>query len=217
MKKDTNTESERRISILTSIPTTDGNYQSALKNATSQELKTAIQTMESSGGKHKSRITTCKRALKKLEDARDKEEMLKFQPLKTEEGLNYSQCIAQGLIAYCEKWRYDWINKLKPDFSMQKFYKTFCNMTRTYFITIGDSYYNVEFNKDDTVTIKRCGSDYNEREVDTTLLTQKILDDLKKITLIEEKDTGIISKKPATKRKTKTLIGQLELFPEITT
>lgn len=50
---------------LTSVPPTDSNYPSALERATDAELQEAIQIMESRDGKDKSRITACRRELKR--------------------------------------------------------------------------------------------------------------------------------------------------------
>lgn len=50
---------------LTIIPSTDGNFISALGSATDEELQQAISIMENRDGKDKSRITACKRELKR--------------------------------------------------------------------------------------------------------------------------------------------------------
>lgn len=53
------------IHCLESLPATDGNFLSALKRATEDELNAAIEKMEASTGSHKGRISACKRELRK--------------------------------------------------------------------------------------------------------------------------------------------------------
>jgi len=53
------------IKCLTEIPVTDGNFKSALKRATDNQIRIAIDTMKSRDSKDKGRITACERELKK--------------------------------------------------------------------------------------------------------------------------------------------------------
>lgn len=53
------------IKSLVSLPATDLNFASELKNATSKQIRIAIGTMERTGGKNKTRIEACKRELRK--------------------------------------------------------------------------------------------------------------------------------------------------------
>ena len=55
------------VHSLSTLPATDGNYRSALKNASEDELKEAIDFMEKSGGRHSTRINACKGELDKRE------------------------------------------------------------------------------------------------------------------------------------------------------
>lgn len=50
---------------LSSLPCSDGNFISVLNRATDEEISRAIDVMENSSGQHKSRITACKRELRK--------------------------------------------------------------------------------------------------------------------------------------------------------
>ena len=50
---------------LSSLPATDGYFISVLNRATDDEISQAIDVMENSSGHHKSRITACKRELRK--------------------------------------------------------------------------------------------------------------------------------------------------------
>lgn len=53
------------VHSLSSLPATDGNFISVLNRATDDEISQAIDVMENSSGQHKSRITACKRELRK--------------------------------------------------------------------------------------------------------------------------------------------------------
>ena len=58
------------VHSLSSLPATDGNFLSALKRATDDEISKAIDVMENSSGQHKGRITSCQRELRKRMKAR---------------------------------------------------------------------------------------------------------------------------------------------------
>lgn len=51
------------VNTLTSLPAGDCNYQTALRDATKEELEKAIKWMEENGGKHATRIKMCQNAL----------------------------------------------------------------------------------------------------------------------------------------------------------
>ena len=51
------------VHSLSSLPATDGNFISVLNRSTDEEISQAIDVMENSSGKHKGRITACKREL----------------------------------------------------------------------------------------------------------------------------------------------------------
>lgn len=53
------------IRSLCFLPATDLNFTAALKSATSNQIRLAIETMERSGGKNKGRIAACKSELKR--------------------------------------------------------------------------------------------------------------------------------------------------------
>lgn len=53
------------VHALSQLPATDGNFKSVLDRATDDELRQAIDYMERNGGQHKSRITACRRELKR--------------------------------------------------------------------------------------------------------------------------------------------------------
>ena len=52
---------------LTSLPATDLNFASVLKNATSLQIKLALEVMRNREGKDKGRIKACERELKRRE------------------------------------------------------------------------------------------------------------------------------------------------------
>ena len=91
---------------------------------------------------------------------------------------NYPKEIAKGLKKHCEEWRYDWIEKLQDKKSPERFFQLFCRMTKTYYIDIRDDYYNVEFQKDGNVVIKRCGPDYDKRNEDAIISIAEVLEEL---------------------------------------
>lgn len=51
------------ISVLTSIPAEDCNFKSQLQNATSLQIKMALEVMRNREGKDKVRIKACEREL----------------------------------------------------------------------------------------------------------------------------------------------------------
>lgn len=53
------------VHTLTSIPATDINYTSALKSATSLQIKLALEVMRKRDGKDKVRIKACERELRR--------------------------------------------------------------------------------------------------------------------------------------------------------
>ena len=62
------------VHTLCVLPATDGNFKSALERASNEHIQEAIDTMKSSDGQHKSRITACERELrrrKKNEQSKD--------------------------------------------------------------------------------------------------------------------------------------------------
>lgn len=59
------------VHCLSSLPSTDGNFLSALSKATDAEISQAIFDMESDGGQHKGRIAACQRELRKRKKARN--------------------------------------------------------------------------------------------------------------------------------------------------
>lgn len=68
-----------KVHCLSSLPATDGNFLSALNRATDEEILQAILDMETNGGQHKSRITACKRELRKrTKDRNNKVNMLQL-------------------------------------------------------------------------------------------------------------------------------------------
>ncbi len=90
--------------------------------------------------------------------------------------INFPQLIADGLLMHCERWKYDFVERLKENEGKQ-FYNIFCRITKTYFIDgSSEKYYDVEFSKDGKATIKRCGKDYDKREPDIVIDIQDIVD-----------------------------------------
>ena len=91
----------------------------------------------------------------------------------------YAQAIVKHLIDHCRSWGMnEKLNQLKEDKTTEIFHKLFCKITRTYYVIMDEWHFNVEFCKDNTVNIKRCGRDYNERPMDATIQLQDVLDEL---------------------------------------
>lgn len=57
------------VKVLSSLPADDGNFKSALVEASTNQLEIAIQMMEEKGGHNKTRLNACRKALKKKEKA----------------------------------------------------------------------------------------------------------------------------------------------------
>lgn len=55
------------VHTLTSLPATDLNFVSSLKNATSEEIESALEVMRNRDGKDKGRIKACERELRRRE------------------------------------------------------------------------------------------------------------------------------------------------------
>lgn len=91
----------------------------------------------------------------------------------------YARAIAQHLIDYCKRWDYsEKIAKQRENNNADTFKRLFCKITRNYYVPIDKWHYNVEFCKDNTVNIKRCGRDYVDRPVDATIQLKDILNEL---------------------------------------
>lgn len=90
----------------------------------------------------------------------------------------YAKAIVKHLIDYCRSWGMsEKISQLREKRTAELFYKLFCKITRTYYVTMDEWYFNVEFCKDNTVQIKRCGRDYNNRPLDATIQLQDVLNE----------------------------------------
>lgn len=96
---------------------------------------------------------------------------------KEVEILDFSRHIAEYLIEHCNEWKYDHIEKLKENKTVENFYRIFCKITKTYFVRIGTDHFNVEFSKDGIARIKKCGPDLDKQAV-ITVNIQDILEKL---------------------------------------
>lgn len=90
--------------------------------------------------------------------------------------INFPQLIADELVKHCEKWGYDYVERLKQQGGRQ-FYNIFCRITKTYFVHKSpEEYYKVEFSKSGEAVVKRCGKDFSEREADAVIDIQSVAD-----------------------------------------
>ena len=92
----------------------------------------------------------------------------------------YIQMIVNGLQEHCERWNYDWMEKLKEECTVKTFFKFFTKVTKTYFIKWKYAYYSVEFFKDERVIVKRCAKDFNKRGIDIELSLSEVLEAIRK-------------------------------------
>lgn len=84
--------------------------------------------------------------------------------------LDYLEIVAEGLKKYCDEWDYDWIAKLKEDSSVKNFRKLFFKITHLFYIHYQNNCYNVTFSKGDNIaSVKRCGKDWDVRDIDATI------------------------------------------------
>lgn len=67
VEENTSTFTRDIIKTLTTLPSGDVNYQTAIREATKEEIASAITIMKESGGRHATRIKFCEDALKRLE------------------------------------------------------------------------------------------------------------------------------------------------------
>lgn len=90
--------------------------------------------------------------------------------------VNYVDVVAEGLKKHCDKWGHDWLQKLKNDSSIKNFRKLFFNVSHLYYVHDQDDFYNVTFDKkEDIATVKRCGKDWDERDIDATIDVEEII------------------------------------------
>lgn len=86
--------------------------------------------------------------------------------------------IANGLKEHCNKWGFDCIEKFQSNKTAERFYKIFCWITKTYYIEIGEDFYNITFSKDGNVSIKRTGPDWSKRNEDAIISIEEVIAEL---------------------------------------
>lgn len=92
---------------------------------------------------------------------------------------DYAKAIVKHLIDHCRSWGMsEKMEKLRAEKTPGNFHRLFCNITRTYYVSLNEWHFHVELCKDNTVTIKRIGRDYNNRPLDATIQLQDVLDEL---------------------------------------
>lgn len=90
----------------------------------------------------------------------------------------YAQAIKKHLIDHCRRWGMSKkIEELIEHKTEDVFHKLFCKITRTQYVPLDQWHFSVEFCKDNTVQIKRCGRDYNDRPLDAVIQLQDVLDE----------------------------------------
>lgn len=91
--------------------------------------------------------------------------------------INFVEIVANGLKEHCEKWGHnDKLEELKKDSSAKNFRKLFFKVTHLYYVLHQDDSYSVEFDKkEDIAFVKRCGKDFNSREVDAIIAVEDLI------------------------------------------
>lgn len=90
---------------------------------------------------------------------------------------DFVEIVANGLKVHCVKWGHnEKLIKLKQDDSVKNFRKLFCNITNLYYCIYQDICYSITFDKVFPVAhIKRCGKDYDKRDVDATIHIEEVI------------------------------------------
>lgn len=90
--------------------------------------------------------------------------------------LNFIEIVANGLKEHCSEWDYDWIEKLKVNGSVKNFRKLFFKITHLYYIFHQGNCYNVTFDKKENIAVvKRCGKDWDNRNVDAVVDIEDVI------------------------------------------
>lgn len=93
--------------------------------------------------------------------------------------INYLKVVADGLRRHCDKWDCDWIEKLKKDPSVKNFRKLFFKITHLYYVFYQNNCYNVTFDKNENIAfVKRCGGDWDKRDIDATIDIEELIKEL---------------------------------------
>ena len=76
---------------------------------------------------------------------------------------NLIPALVDGLKKHCQKWDYDFVEKLKKNPTSENFIKIFCRITYTYYFEHQEDMYGAKFNKSDlTVRIYKCGKNHEK-------------------------------------------------------
>lgn len=76
---------------------------------------------------------------------------------------NLIPALADGLKKHCQKWDYDFIEKLKKNITAENFIKVFCKITYNYYFEYSDDMYGAKFNTVDlSVKIYKCGKNHEK-------------------------------------------------------
>ena len=76
------------VHSLCQLPSGDCNYATSLRDATNEEINEAIQFMEESGGRHQTRIKTCKAELKRRESETEGQRLIREYEAKQKSKAN---------------------------------------------------------------------------------------------------------------------------------
>lgn len=71
--------------------------------------------------------------------------------------IDFCGYIVTALKAYCEKWGYDWLQKIEEKKTVETFYRNVCKLTKYHFFNVESDMYGIEYSKDGTGRIYKCG------------------------------------------------------------
>lgn len=86
--------------------------------------------------------------------------------------------IVRSLKEHCEHWGYEWMTQIQENKTAERFHRLFCNVTRSYYVCHAYEMYHVRFERENQVTIKRCGHDYDYRGFDAVISLEDVLKEL---------------------------------------
>lgn len=90
--------------------------------------------------------------------------------------------IIDGLKKYCEKWNYDWIEKIIEKPTIKTFTSTVCRITNTHYFELHDNIFGIEYSKkNETGTIYKCGKGADCRKPLYTVPIEKIISAIKNV------------------------------------
>ncbi len=81
--------------------------------------------------------------------------------------IDFIYYLAEHLKEHCERWGYDWLEKLQKNCNVDNFLKLFCDITKTYYVHITEHlYYGAEFDKKNKIVrFYKCGEGFTGKTI----------------------------------------------------